>query len=134
MASDPSTSQTTPPENVISFRDASPSARLKALDWNEKRARCEHKKVEVWLKEPILECRTCGAVVDPYEWIRGRVRDWKQWQDSERFRCEELKLEREKLQKELRKLRGEYRDEAERAAAEREAARAVMVLPPQRRA
>lgn len=119
-------------DNVVSFRAAAPSARLKELDWTDKRARCEHKKIEVWAKEPILECRDCGAVVDPYAWIRSRINDWRYWQEAERAKYDDLKREREDLQKQVRILRGEYKDEAERVAAERAAARAVAIMPPRR--
>ena len=118
--------------NVVSFRAAAPSARLKDLDWTDKRAQCKHKNVEIWAKEPIIECSECGAVVDPYDWIRDRVKDWRHWHHAEFIKYKELKREREELQKQVRILRGEYRDEAERVAAERNAARAIAVMPPRK--
>lgn len=112
-------------ENVVSFRAAAPSARMKTFDKPDARALCDHRQVQVWRREPILECEKCGAVVDPYEWIRGRVQDWDRMQESLEYRREEVIRETKQLQAALRILKGEYKDEQERRMAER----ALMVLP-----
>lgn len=114
------------PNNIVSFRDAAPSLHLKKLDWTDKRASCPHKAVLVWPKEPILECKTCGAVVDPYQWIRNRCDDWAMMRDAKKFERDQLQSEIDGLKKMLRLIRGEYRDERER----HEAKSRLMVLPP----
>lgn len=117
---------------VLAFRRAVPSARLKSLDHDEKRAACQHLCIEVWPHEPIIECATCGAVVDPYHWIRGLTLDWAEVERRRDQIKREAEREMAEIRQQLRALRGEYRDEAERVAAERQAARAVAVLPPRR--
>ena len=104
---------------VVSIRDGAPSARLKFPDWSDKRARCEHKQVEIWAKEPIIECSMCGAVVDPYEWLRARCRDWHSLHASLEHKRDEISREIKQLSEALRVLRGEYKSEAEKRAAER---------------
>ena len=117
-------------DNIIEFRVGAPSARLKDLDWKDKRSRCEHRRVEIWRKEPILECSDCGAVVDAHQWIRDRCQDWAQVMSNLKFKRQEIETEIEQLKKARRILRKKYKDENERRAAER----ALMVMPPQRRA
>ncbi len=113
-------------DNVINLMDAAvPSARLKQLDWSDKRARCEHKHVLVWSNEPILECKDCGGIVDPYQWIRGRARDWKSIIDNVEGKKKLIEMEIADLQKALRLLKGEFKDERER----QEAKRMLMILP-----
>lgn len=112
-------------DNIVNFRSGAPSARLKHLDWSDERTRCQHKRVEVWAKEPILECADCKAIVDPYQWIRDRCRDWDEIESTHKFRKAEMKSEENSLRKALRLLRGEYADVKER----REAERSLMVLP-----
>jgi hypothetical protein len=114
---------------VVSFRDAAPSARLKTLDWSDQRAQCKHRGVEVWMKEPILECKKCGAVVDPYAWIRERCSDWEEVMADIKYKRKAAESDLNEIKKALRILRAEYKDEAERRKAER----ALMVLPPQMR-
>ena len=117
-------------DNVVDFRAAStPSARLKEFDWSDKRARCPHKSILVWAKEPILECGSCGAVVDPYQWIRDRVSDWRSMVEAVEFKKRMAQEELDSLKKQLRLLRREYKDEAEKRRAEGQ----VAILPPQRR-
>lgn len=106
-------------DNVVSFRSGAPSARLKELDWSDARARCQHRSVMVWAKEPILECQDCGAVVDPYAWIRARCADWSSLIAPLKRKKAEMEGEIAELRKALRALRGEFKDEAERRAAER---------------
>lgn len=115
-------------DKVVAFRAGAPSMRLKSLDWTDKRAHCKHVAVQVWQDEPILECKDCGAVVDPYRWIRDRCATWKKMEDEVGYRVKAAKGEMEDLQKSLRILRGEYKDERERRQAET----ALMVLPPRR--
>ena len=117
-------------ENIIEFRAATPSARLKKLDWQDKRSRCPHRRVEIWSKEPILECADCGAVVDAHQWIRDRCQDWAQMMSNLKFKRQEIETEIEELKKARRILRKKYKDEREK----REAERAIMIMPPQRRA
>ena len=114
--------------DIVNIKSAAPSARLKKLDWGDKRASCRHKAVGIWVKEPILECDDCGAVVDAHQWIRDRCRDWDQIQSGLEFKRNEVKREIEELKKTLRLLRKEYKDERERLATER----SIAILPPQR--
>ena len=118
-----------PKDNVVNFRPVGPSASLKKQDWTDKRRQCQHVAVEVWADEPILECQECGAVVDPYRWIRDRVSDWDQITARQEFRKREIVAELNELRAALKVLRGEYADERERQAAKS----ALMVLPPRRR-
>lgn len=117
-------------DNIVEFRTGAPSARLKNLDWQDKRARCKHKRVEIWRKEPILECTDCGAVVDAHQWIRDRCQDWAQVMSNLKFKKQEIEAEIDELKKARRILRRKYKDERER----REAEGALMHMPPQRRA
>jgi hypothetical protein len=112
-------------EKVVSIRSAAPSARLKKLDWNDERAQCPHKHIEVWPKEPIIECADCGVVVDPYYWIRQRCHDWQSMEAAVEFRVRQLKDEKAGLEKAIRILKNECSSEAEKRAA----ARAIAVLP-----
>lgn len=115
-------------ENVVSFRSASPSARLKKFDHDDKRQHCQHKSIEVWCKEPIIECTACGAVVDPYWWIRERCNDWREMVAAITWRRDEAQRELDELKARLRILRKEYATEAERIRAESQ----LMHMPPQR--
>jgi hypothetical protein len=115
-------------DKIVAFRSAAPSMRLKSLDWTDKRSQCKHFAVQVWSNEPILECCDCGAVVDPYQWIRARIAAWSNMEIDASFRVKEARAELEELKKTLRVLRAEYKDEKER----REAETALMVLPRRR--
>lgn len=116
-------------DKVVSFRSGAPSARLKELHWNDKRALCQHMSVEVWTSEPILECADCGAVVDPYQWIRNRVKDWAHMENEAKYRVDDAKREIADLKKTLKALRGEVDDAAEANRVKH----ALMVMPPRRR-
>lgn len=113
---------------VVTFRSASPSARLKKFDADDKRQQCQHKRIEVWRKEPIIECAECGAVVDPYWWMRERCQDWRQMVDAVTYRRDEAQRELDELKKHLRILRKEYATEAERIRAEQQ----LMHMPPRK--
>lgn len=115
-------------ENVIEFRKAAPSARLKEFEGTEKHVACQHRHVEIWRREPILECADCGVVVDPYAWIRDRVIDWRQMVSDVEYRRDEAQRELNELKARLRVLRKEYSSEIEKRQAEH----ALMVLPPRR--
>ncbi len=115
--------------NIIKFRAGVPSARLKNFDWKDKRSRCNHPRVEIWRKEPILECVDCGAVIDPHQWIRDRCLDWAQLMSTLKFQRQEIEGEIVELKKARRILRRKYKDDREK----REAERAIMHMPPQRR-
>jgi hypothetical protein len=115
-------------DNIIEFRKAAPSARLKPFDGTEKHATCKHDRVEIWRREPILECADCGVVVDPYAWIRDRVSDWHHMVSEVEYRRSEAQRELDGLKEKLRILRKEYGSEVEKRRAEH----ALMVLPPQR--
>lgn len=116
-------------DKVVAFRAGDGRPRLKSLSGNEQRAMCQHDEVEIWPREPILECAQCGAVVDPYEWIRKAVGRWKRFEQAAQWKVDELKREADELMAGLRILRAEYKDEAERRRAER----AIAHLPPQNR-
>jgi hypothetical protein len=113
---------------VINFKTAAPSARMKQFDAADKRPSCPHHHIEIWHKEPIIECQDCGAVVDPYYWIRQRCEDWRQMEDAVQWRINAAKRELEELRVAVRLVRKEYKDEAEKRQAERQ----LMVMPPQR--
>lgn len=117
--------------NIVDFKaSAAPSARVKTWqDVGEKRAMCRHTHVEVYSNEPILECKDCGGIVDPYVWIRKRCSDWKQMEDAVQCRISMAKAEYEDLKKAVRHLRGEWKDEVEKNRAER---RSLMIRPPQK--
>lgn len=118
--------------NVVAFRKDVPTASFKRLDADDLRATCQHRRVCVGMRDPILECAECQAPVDPYVWIRTLTREWDEVcrQHEEKKRSAEREIE--VLKKRLRVLRGEYESEAERIAEEREAERAIAVLPPKR--
>ena len=114
--------------DIVDISTAAPSARFKVLDRDDKRLRCPHKRIEVWPKEPIIECADCGAVVDPFQWIRDRCADWKQMVASVDWKVADAKRELEELKREIRLLRKEFKDEAEKEAASRR----LMVMPPRK--
>lgn len=114
-------------EKVVDFRKAAPSARLKALDWKDKRSRCEHYRVEIWQKEPILECADCGAVVDPHVWIRKTVGDWARVIERQKWEMNAAKIECDEIKQQLRMLRKEFANEAEKHKYDS----CLMMLPPQ---
>lgn len=115
--------------NVVEFKVTAPSARMKQFDdVADKRRFCKHVHVEIWGNEPILECGDCGGVVDPYKWIRDRCSDWRQMVGAVEFKVHEAKEELEGLRTAVRMLRGEYKDELEKARACRE----LFVRPPRR--
>jgi hypothetical protein len=120
-------------DNIISFQSAAPSARFRKLDTTDagerKRQTCQHRAVLVWSREPVLECKDCGGIVDPYQWIRDRVRDWENMISAEKYKVDEIKRESEQLKKALRFLRKEFADEREKYEAEH----AVATLPPKHR-
>ena len=116
-------------DKIVDFRKGAPSARLKTLDWQDKRSRCEHRSIEVWEKEPILECADCGAVVDPYVWIRRTVGDWKRIVDRHKWEKNEAEREAKEIKQQLRMLRKEFATETEKRRYDS----AVMILPPQNR-
>ena len=116
---------------VIDFKShTAPSARVKSWqDVGDKRSACPHIHVEVYDKEPILECRDCGGIVDPYWWIRRRCADWKQMTDAVEYKVKDTKRELEELRVAVRHLRGEWKDAAEKNAAERHS---LMIVKPRR--
>lgn len=115
--------------NVLDLKAGLPSARLKRLDFGDKRARCRHRAIAVWPREPIIECVNCGAVVDPYEWIRTVCRNWEMMKNNQEIERAETAAEIAELKKALKVLRREYAGEAERRQLES----AVAILPPRRR-
>lgn len=114
--------------DVIDIKKALPSARFKSLEWSDKRTTCKHDQVEIWPREPILECSNCGAVVDAYAWIRQVCERWRDMEAQVRFKVADMKREADDLKKALRILRAEYKDENERRQAER----ALMIMPPRK--
>lgn len=114
-----------PDSNVITFRRDVPASRIKRPEGNAKRQCCQHRQVEIWACEPVLECRDCGAMVDPYDWIRTLTHEWGDVERQHAYRKREAEREMAEIEKKLRALRGEFRDETER----REASRAIAVLP-----
>ena len=111
-------------DNIVKLADFAPSLSVKRVDWTEKRARCKHRAISVWAKEPIVECRDCGAVVDPIQWIRDRCNDFDYLQ------AEKKRLESDiaALQESKKLARAAVRREREKA--HRELDRQAMVLPP----
>jgi hypothetical protein len=89
---------------------------------------CKHWQIWVYAREPIIECKTCGAIVDPYQWLRLTTDNWQAAQDRVKYQITDMERERDELKKAVRLLRGEYKDETEK----REAARAIMVMPPRK--
>lgn len=114
------------PSNVVALQLPRPSARLKRLDFTDPRARCQHEKVEIWPNQPRIECKACGALVDPYDWLRKHCREWQRMEDDLEAERQNVRDEIEELKKARRLLRQEYADEVEKRRTER----AIMVLPP----
>lgn len=114
---------------VIDLKSRGPSAALKKLEWTDKRSSCQHERIEIWPREPIIECADCGVVVDPYYWLRRVCERWRMVEDTAAYRARALKDEADEIKKSLRILRAEYKDESER----REAERSLMRLPPRKR-
>lgn len=115
--------------NIIEFQKGAPSARLKQFEGTEKHVGCKHRRVEIWPREPILECADCGVVVDAHAWIRDRVIDWRQMVNDVEWKRDEAQRELNELKERLRILRKEYNSEIEKRRAEA----ALMALPPRRR-
>lgn len=114
--------------NIVEFRAGAPSARLKQFDGTEKHVGCQHRRVEIWPREPILECADCGVMVDAHEWIRSRVHDWRQMVSAVEWKRDEAQREINELKERLHMLRKEYATEIEKRRAEH----ALMVMPPRR--
>lgn len=115
-------------DNVIDFKQGAPSAKMKRFDGTEKHLSCKHRHVEIWRREPILECTDCGVVVDPWQWIRDRCSDWKEMLAAVEWKRDEAQRELNELKERLRVIRKEYASEIEKRRAEH----ALMVLPPRR--
>lgn len=62
-----------PESNVIGFRPLPPGAEIKNAPANDKRRTCRHASVWIWEGEPIIECRSCGAMLDPVDWMRKQI-------------------------------------------------------------
>lgn len=116
--------------NVIDFVGAGvPGMAIKPRDIGDPRRFCKHRQIMVSSDEPIIECATCHAYVDPYNWLRERCADYKKLYDAQTSLVEEAKRELAELKTALRLLRREYADEAEKRRAES----SLMILPPRRR-
>jgi hypothetical protein len=114
------------PDNIVSFRAAGASALFKDRQTlPERRLDCRHKPIWVYADEPILECRNCGAIVDPFRWIRDRVNEWKSMQAAVDWKIAEAKRELDGLRTAIRQLRGEWKDESEKR-------RTLMIQPPRK--
>jgi len=107
------------PDNVVSIHDATPSTGIKSLDWSDKRARCQHARVLIWEKEPIAECRDCGAILDPFMVLRRHCNYWRQMTAPLEAQKAGLEAEIAGLKKALKALKGEFATEAEKRAADR---------------
>ena len=109
-------------DKVVPFVPGVPSMAFRETATNAKRAFCQHWRIAVDGSEPIIECRDCGAIVDPYQWLRQSIRNWDAPIKTREFK---LETEIENRKRALRILRNECADEAEK----RIAARAIAVLP-----
>ena len=117
-------------DKVVQFRSAELPSRVKRPDDPKRRAGCQHKRTSIWMDEPILECSDCGAIIDPYCWIREQATKWDQIQGRVDYARKEADREMADIKKQLRQLRGEYADEKEHQATKK----ALMVLPPRKAA
>ena len=63
-----------PGDNVVQIASR---PRPVSLTARESKPRCDHVRVLIDREQPILECATCGAIVDPYVWIRRLTREWE---------------------------------------------------------
>jgi hypothetical protein len=115
-------------DNVVDITKARGSIEIKRDPSHPERAACQHRAVWIWANEPILECRTCGATVDPHQWIRRHVGNWENVLGELKYTKRDLEREIGELKKAVRILRREYADEAEK----REAERSIMVMPPRK--
>lgn len=111
-------------DRVVPFVPGTPSMAFREHT-DHKRAFCQHWRIAVDQREPMIECRDCGAIVDPYHWLRQSIRNWDAPIRDREAKIRQLDNEIEGRKKALRLLRKESADEAEK----RQAARAIAVLP-----
>jgi hypothetical protein len=73
--------------------------RKKHVDGDRKDPLCKHWKIYVWTREPIIECQDCGAIVDPYYWLRLTMDNWDNMHARVKFQVDEMKREQDALKK-----------------------------------
>lgn len=111
-------------DNVVSLAAIKPFLQTKRANWSDKKSRCQHWHVVVRSDEPILECKDCEAIVDPFHYIRNLAGLW----DGLMAQKKRLEADIEALQESKKQVRQELR--RERDKADREISRQAMVLPP----
>lgn len=112
-------------DKVVPFVPSTPSMAFKERGGDIKRAICKHWRIAVSQDEPMIECRDCGAIVDPYRWLRQSIGQWDGAIREREFKIQQLDGEIEGRKTALRLIRKEYESEAEKRRAER----AIAVLP-----
>jgi len=112
-------------DKVIKFAPGTPSMAFRERALDAKKSLCRHWRIAVDSREPIVECRDCGAIVDPYAWIRQSIGNWDGPIREREFKIKQLDDEITNRKSALRILRNECATEAEK----RHAARAIAVLP-----
>jgi hypothetical protein len=69
---------------VIELKPHDPRHKLKRRQWTD----CRHKLISVYENERRVECRTCGAQLDPYtillEYAHSDERWWMTWKEAEK--------------------------------------------------
>lgn len=67
-----------PKNNVVKLQPRAAGVEIKRMDRNDKRSTCRHPSVWIWESEPIMECRDCGAMIDPFVWMRANFKKFDQ--------------------------------------------------------
>lgn len=116
--------------NVVAFpKEAKPTLQAEPRDLTCRKRICGHSRCVIRELEPILECKDCGAFIDPYEWMRKNVRHIgatiKGGAEKQR---DELLREAEELSKLVRQLRGDFKSEIEKRRFQSQ----VVIKPPKR--
>lgn len=121
------------PEKVILFpKDRGRSRECKISQTtprHQKMSVCQHHECSLDPVQPILTCDQCGAVLEPYDWMRKTMRWFGHSIKAGAVRQkEDLEREAKELSELIRQLRGEFKSEIERRRFEAQ----PVVKPPKR--
>lgn len=117
--------------NVVSFpKEGRPAIRKELHNVAaEKKARCRHETCTISRYEPVIACDKCGAVVDPYEWLRKNIEHFGMAiKNGAEMQRDDLQREAKELTNLVRQLRGEFKDEMEKKRFQSQ----VVIKPPKR--
>lgn len=121
------------PGNVLSFPKNAKRHRAckisETKSYHQKMATCQHHDCSIDPVQPILTCDQCGALLEPYDWMRKTMKWFGHSIKAGALRQkEDLERESQELSELIRQLRGEFKSEVERRRFEA----SPVVKPPKR--